>query len=236
MADTTKRGSIASKSVATPKTSGDSLDSLSKLGKAIGARVKITTAAPHSQTYEGTLFTACPVLHIVAVNTRAASNDPATNAAAQPADYHVIPFTRIASFQVLSPQQGGDGSIANALPPIGPVDLKQLQKREEARIEQLKAQESDRGKGVTREAQAIYDAFKRINIPVRWHNQEIIVLEHVIISAPYRPEDCKAGRDKQDSLGRVRKILEDQKRKIKEREEKERQGGAATPVGQRKGG
>lgn len=74
------------------------------------------------------------------------------------------------------------------------------------------------------------------NIPVRWHNQEIIVLEHVIISSPYRPEDCKAGKDKQDSLGRVRKILEGEKRKIKEREERERQGGAGTPAGQRKGG
>jgi hypothetical protein len=37
MADSTKRNSVASKSVATPKN-GDSLDSLSKLGKAIGAK------------------------------------------------------------------------------------------------------------------------------------------------------------------------------------------------------
>lgn len=136
-------------------------------------RVKITTAAPHNQTFEGTLFTACPVLHIVAVNTRAAPPNPASNAAAQPGDYHVIPFTRIASCQVLSPQQGGDGTIANALPPIGPVDIKQLQKREQARIEQLKAVESDRGKGVTREAQAIYDAFKRMYAVQTWQQLEV---------------------------------------------------------------
>lgn len=71
---------------------------------------------------------------------------------------------------------------------------------------------------------------------MRWHNQEIIVLEHVIIVPPYRPEDCKAGKDKQDSLGRVRKILDGERKKLKEREERERKGGAATPTGPRKGG
>jgi hypothetical protein len=71
---------------------------------------------------------------------------------------------------------------------------------------------------------------------VRWHNQEIIVQDHVIISSPYRPEDCKAGKDKQDSLGRVKKILEGERRKLKEREERERKGGVATPTGPRKGG
>lgn len=125
-------------------------------------RVKITTAAPHSQVHEGTLFTACPVLHIVAINTRAPPPNPASNALAQPGDYHIIPFARIASCQVIALQQTGDGSIANALPAIGPVDTKQLQKREAARIEQLKAEEDDRGKGVSREGQAIYDSFKRM--------------------------------------------------------------------------
>lgn len=74
------------------------------------------------------------------------------------------------------------------------------------------------------------------NIPVRWHNQEIIVLEHVIIVPPYRAEDCKAGKDKQDSLGRVRKILDGERRKLKEKEERARKGGAGMPAGQRKGG
>jgi hypothetical protein len=72
------------------------------------------------------------------------------------------------------------------------------------------------------------------NIPVRWHNQEIIVLDHVIIVPPYRPEDCKAGKDKQETLIRVRKILEGERKKLKDKEERERK--AATPVGPRKGG
>lgn len=72
-------------------------------------------------------------------------------------------------------------------------------------------------------------------MPVRWHNQEIIVSENVIISSPYRPEDCKAGKNHQDALGRVKRMLEGEKKKVLQ--EKERVGGGGTPpTGPRKGG
>ena len=36
----------------------------------------------------------------------------------------------------------------------------------------------------------------RSNIPIRWHNVEMIAHEAVIISPPYRPEDCKGSAQK----------------------------------------
>jgi len=237
MADS-KRSSVSGK-VATPKTAGappaSSVDTLAALGKAIGARIKLTTAAPHALTYEGTLFTACPILNVVAINTR--SSTPAANTSAQPGDYTVIPVSRIQSFQVLSLASGADGSessIATAQPAIGPVDVKRLKQREEQRIRKLKEEEKDRGKGVTREAQAIFDSFKRINTPIRWHNQEMIVHEAVIISPPYRIEDCKCPKDKQEVLNRVKKVLDGERRKLKDKEEREKK--AAAQTGPRKGG
>jgi uncharacterized membrane protein len=124
---------------------------------AIAHSIKVTTAAPHSQSYEGTLFNACPVLNVVAINTRSPPSS-ATNAAAQPGDYHIIPFARIQSSQVLSlaGAEGGPQSV------IGPVDTRQLQKREEARVRQLREEEENRGKGVSKEAQAIFDSFRRM--------------------------------------------------------------------------
>ena len=71
-------------------------------------------------------------------------------------------------------------------------------------------------------------------MPVRWHNQEIIVHEAVIIAPPYRVNDCKGPKDKQETLGRVRKVLEGERRKLKEKEERDRT--AAIPTGPRKGG
>lgn len=74
------------------------------------------------------------------------------------------------------------------------------------------------------------------NLPVRWHNDSIIVHDAVIVAPPYRPEDCMTSKDKQEALNRVKKVLEGERRKLKEREERERkaQGGAAG--GPRKGG
>lgn len=71
-------------------------------------------------------------------------------------------------------------------------------------------------------------------MPIRWHNQEMIVHDSVIIAAPYRVEDCKGPKDKQDVLIRVKKVLEGERRKLKEKEERERKTPAAT--GPRKGG
>jgi len=129
-------------------------------------RIKLTTAAPHSQTYEGTLFTACPILNVVAVNTRSAPPNPATNTAAQPGDYHIIPVSRVQNFQLLAlaggHPEGSESNFANAQPAIGPVDTKRLQQREDERVRKLKDEEQDRGRGVTNEGQALFDALKKM--------------------------------------------------------------------------
>ena len=62
----------------------------------------------------------------------------------------------------------------------------------------------------------------------------MIVHDAVIIPPPYRVEDCKGQKDKQEVLNRVKKVLEGERRKLREREERERK--AVTPTGPRKGG
>ena len=124
------------------------------------ASVKITTTAPHSQTYEGTLFTACATLNIVAINTRPPpANASSEDVAAQSGDYHMVLPSRIQSVQILDRSKG---STASAAPPLGKVDMKRLKEREQARITKLKEEENNRGKGVTKEAQSIYDSLKRM--------------------------------------------------------------------------
>ena len=71
-------------------------------------------------------------------------------------------------------------------------------------------------------------------MPIRWHDQAMIVHDAVIITPPYRVEDCKCPKEKQEVLIRVRKVLEGERRKLKDKEERDRK--AATPVGPRKGG
>ena len=59
----------------------------------------------------------------------------------------------------------------------------------------------------------------------------MIVFDHVIVSPPYRPEDCVAPKERQEYLIRTRKALEGERRKMVERERN-----TPTPVGPRKGG
>ena len=76
-------------------------------------------------------------------------------------------MSRIQSFQVQAlPSTDDDGanSFTAAQPAIGPVDVKRLEERERAKINKLKEAEQNRGKGVTKEAQAIYDSFKRMYV------------------------------------------------------------------------
>ena len=209
--------------------------------------IKLTTAAPHSQTYEGTLSTACPILNLIFVERR----DPN----AQTSDFNVIPVARVQTFQIMALAE--EAGFSNVQPPIAPIDYKRLEQRLEARVNKAKEEERNQGKGVTKEAQAIFDAFKRMyvkygialgsedvvargadlkhsNTPIRWHNQDMVVYDAVIIQPPYQPEDCKAPKEKQEALNRVRKVLEGERKKIRDREEKEKKAG--TPTGQRLGG
>ncbi len=71
-------------------------------------------------------------------------------------------------------------------------------------------------------------------MPIRWHNQEMIAHDAIIISPPYRGEDCKGSQDKQEVLNRVKRVLEGERKKLKEKDDRDRK--AATPVGPRKGG
>lgn len=163
--------------------------------------MRITTA--QQSTIEGTLFTADPITNLVAINTA----DPKQ---AQ-AGYHIFPVSRIQSFQLLSlapPSTAADGpSFSDAVPSVHALDIRALKNREATAIGKLHENEARRGKGVTREAQDIFDAISR-TMPVRWDGTNIVVADAVSIAAPYRPDDCRplvAGDTA--ALLRVRKVV-----------------------------
>jgi hypothetical protein len=117
-------------------------------------RVKLTTATPNSITLEGTIFTACRTSNILAICTSSAAS-----ASSSPSDYHLIPVSRIQSIDVLSlPTTTNPEEVQ---PSISRIDLKALKARETAAIRKIRERDATKGKGVTREAQDIYDALAR---------------------------------------------------------------------------
>lgn len=158
---------------------------------------------------EGTLFTACPVTNLVAINTSPAppSSDPKQT---QSGDYHVVPVSRIQSFQILAlpPSSSSESpSFTDAQPTIQALDTRALKAREVKAIGEAMDREARRGKGVTREAQDIFDAFSR-TMPARWDGHKIVVADAVIIASPYRVDDCRPLVEGDTAaLARVRKVV-----------------------------
>lgn len=74
-------------------------------------------------------------------------------------------------------------------------------------------------------------------LPVRWAGAQMVVNENVLINAPFRPEDCQAPKGNEAGLARVKKVVENERRKYAERSDGGARGAKpanATPV--RKGG
>lgn len=164
-------------------------------------------------TLEGTLFTACPITNLVAINVSPASAAVADVKQAQSGDYHVVPVSRIQSFQILSLPPSTSitspepSSFTDAQPTIQALDPRALKAREAKAIGEAHDREARRGKGVTREAQDIFDAFSR-TMPARWNGSNIIVADAVTISSPYRVDDCRPLVEGDTAaLARVRKVV-----------------------------
>lgn len=249
---TNKRNSVTGK-VATPKpapgpastpatansSAPQAMDS-EVFSTALGARIQVKTIEPDSKSLEGILFTADPILNLIAINCTPAPPNPSTSLSSQPGDYHIIPVKHIASFQLLSLPEGQDDqtsgdpwSIGNEnVPPVTKLDIRRMRDREEKAVQKLKDEEKKKGTGVSAEAQAIFNALDRLYAGTRWAEKSIIVMESVRLDPPYTPEDLKAPKDKAGLLPHLRKVVDGERRKIASRA----QGGGTPPVGQRKGG
>jgi protein LSM12 len=123
----------------------------------ITRRVRINTVVA-GHTIEGTLLVADPVTSLAVVDT---------TPEAPTRDLHVITISNIQDFQILSISDKKEGDEASAsgaeagLPPVTKIDIAALRAREEAAIRKVKERDAQRGKGVTKEAQEIFDWFAR---------------------------------------------------------------------------
>ena len=125
--------------------------------------IKIT-CAPNNNVLEGTLFTACNITNAIAINTAPAPPNPSAPLSSQPGDYHIIPFAHILSFEIIGPgERASDaaGGFDGALPSIAKVDMAAIHAREEQTIREMKKKDAQKGKGVSREAQELFDAISR---------------------------------------------------------------------------
>lgn len=176
---TDQKRQSAGNRVATPKLGPQTpADADATLGKAIGSQYGVLTPIALAETLianmqvptsvrlslvnptatlEGALFASCKINNLVAINVSQTSST-----LLQPNDFHVVPVSRIQKLDILSLSPGTsfgfDASFLNTLK----VDTKGTKAREEAAIRKLKEADARRGKGVGKDAQAIFDSFARL--------------------------------------------------------------------------
>lgn len=163
--------------------------------------IRLQTTLPSQPTIEGTLFTACPITNLVAIATTTSPNTPPT--------HHILPITSIHNFTLLSapPPSNDFSSPPNTTPPLSNVPTAALLARADAAVARLKEAASRKNKNVGKEAQDLFDGISR-TLPTRWDGNNIVVMDSVVISSPYRGEDCKAGNGvPPTTLSRVRKVV-----------------------------
>ncbi|CAF9929445.1 hypothetical protein IMSHALPRED_007914 [Imshaugia aleurites] len=201
MAESTKRQNIAGGKapVATP----NALVALeSAMSGAIGGKVRLQTTIPAHPTLEGTLYTICPLTHLVALFTA----PPNTT-------HHLVSFPSITAITILSPPPS-----VPAPPPH--LSTTVLNARAAAALQRAHEKASKVNRNVSKEAQEIFDAISRM-LPTRWDGKDIVVMDQVVVKGPgYRSEDCRAGKEAASALTRVKKVLENERKKLAQREPK----------------
>lgn len=157
-------------------------------------RVRVTTAPPISATYEGLLYTADPITNLIVLSIPPPPSLSVDLAANSANTFKLLPLPQLASFTVLSLPPHLHTAQAKSsnpnLPEPVPLDMATLESRIATTVAHLKAQDAKRGRGVTKEAQDIFDGIAR-TYPARWMGTAMVVNDMVLIESPYEVDDCR---------------------------------------------
>jgi protein LSM12 len=119
--------------------------------------IRVTTTLAGT-TVEGTLFTVCKITNLIAIKDLNSLPTPPTPSTS-PGNYHLISLAHISGYETVQP--ANEGEVEAAAPTISKAESDALRQREEHAIREAKKWEASRGKGVTKEAQDIFDHIAR---------------------------------------------------------------------------
>lgn len=203
---------------------------MASLDWTLGCKVQVTTTAlteitgavyaydPLSQTLtleespQKFRIIRTPFIKSVSVLEKPKRVSPASSAEPEPAAKPKNSWSEIARAKKDPPPSQGFETNS----PIGYLDLEALRKRENDAVVQEMKSRANRGVGVSKEGQEIYDAIAK-TLPCRWNGKSIIAVEEVQIDPPYNSLACKANKPNSPALAHVKKIIEATWQKIDDR-------------------
>lgn len=144
-----------------------------------------------------------PVRRLVALNTTPPPPTPSSSAPTKdtPSDYHIFHISRLLKVDVLSPAPSTPENTPKQVNPAAGEDRLRkavlAEKKKEERV----------GKGVTKEAQVVFDGILRTGLPTRWVGKDIMVMDSVLVTSPYGSQNCKSVDKNNQALARVKKVV-----------------------------
>mmetsp|Transcript_20371 Transcript_20371/g.37821 ORF Transcript_20371/g.37821 Transcript_20371/m.37821 type:complete len:160 (-) Transcript_20371:107-586(-) len=132
----------------------------------------------------------------------------------------VVVLEQADEFKFVFPSQLGkvEGDVSKCVKGDEALSLqvKSLEKREQASLESSEQSIASLNFSVSPEVQAIYDRIEFL-YPTRWDGNAMVVLDQYIIEAPYKAENIVLIRDKEgtaDGLSRLTKVLMGERKKL----------------------
>ncbi len=123
-------------------------------------------------------------------------------------NFYWLKCSTVRDLEVTGVAKSGDSDSSSAfLPPLDTSTLASLERRGEELFSNSKF---TTGVGVTQEAQEVFDGLSK-TMPCSWSGDQIHCFR-VVISSPYRSDDC-VGPDANEVM-RVRKVLEGERTKM----------------------
>ncbi|KAF9429436.1 hypothetical protein BGZ76_001291 [Entomortierella beljakovae] len=189
----------------------------------IGTNVKVVTQT--DEVFEGQVYAYDVIMNCICVSKPASSASASanyyspslgnSNAPRSKFDFRILKINHIKDVTPLPTENNKNNAIsaannasspyATALPAVGFVQLDKLQQREQQAVRETQVAAARIGVGVTDVAQEIFDALSK-TLPCRWAKEQIVVMDEVVISPPYEPENCKANPSASYLLARIKKV------------------------------
>ncbi|ORZ31560.1 anticodon-binding domain-domain-containing protein [Catenaria anguillulae PL171] len=154
-------------------------------------------ASPQAKIAEGRVFAYDKANGFVVL--QCISNDN-PNAATKKFDLRIINTCTITSVSI----PAASSTPAMDLIPVSAINWETSAHREAANIRLMETKLAKIGVGVGRDAQDLFDALSK-TMECRWADSSIVVMDRVIISPPYRPENCKS--NDQSALQRIKLVV-----------------------------
>ena len=98
---------------------------------------------------------------------------------------------------------------ANGTQSLTPLNIEKLSGRAKQHVKERQRLANALSSGVSNEGVKLYLAITKTITEVTWQGKNIVVMNQVTITPPYRPENCKPiGKSDGDAVNHVRRIVE----------------------------